>query len=562
MLTGLRLRNIALIDSLDLSFDEGFIVLTGETGAGKSILLDALDAVLGGFQGMSGFRLLRDGEEIGSIEASFSCGSLVDNWLTKQKLEIDDSELVISREFRKKRNRVTSRSRLNGVLVNRDQLLALRPFLLDLTLQDQSHHIFKAGQQRNYLDHFGGNEIDKHIQKVRKSWLNWHESHLNLLQIQDNHQNSQLQKQEKEQIYQELKNALLEDPDEDRKLEIEQDRLINAVRLQEGLSLLMNLLQENNGEFPTASDLFAQSMQELKTIVQLDNSLDRQKDQLCDLQISLQSMIDDLQKYYTYLESDSSRLSQVQERLYLLKKLQNRYGFNLSQLIHHRDRLHEEIFEFSHNNDLEELRSQEEKKRIIRDEFNDNLTKIRKQIALSMQLKLMNNLIPMGLENVQFEIRIIQSEPSQNGSDDVQFWFSANPGQPLSPLEDVVSGGELSRFFLALKTTVSQIEPSRTMFFDEIDSGVSGRVSSAIGKLLKELSSSSQVFCITHQPLVAALADHHLKVSKHVENGCTRSEVISLQNIQLRQTELAELAGGNFKEAAVYAARLLEQQVA
>ena len=166
----------------------------------------------------------------------------------------------------------------------------------------------------------------------------------------------------------------------------------------------------------------------------------------------------------------------------------------------------------------------------------------------------------MGLAQVRFAVEIAPAEPGEEGSDAVRFLFSANPGQPLAPLVEVASGGEMSRFLLALKTCLAAADPHVTLVFDEIDSGVSGRVSGAMAELLKRLSSCRQVFCVTHQPLVAAAADHHFRVAKAVDNGQTHAQVSHLRDTQARQAELAELAGGDSGEARSYAASLLGQE--
>jgi DNA repair protein RecN (Recombination protein N) len=170
----------------------------------------------------------------------------------------------------------------------------------------------------------------------------------------------------------------------------------------------------------------------------------------------------------------------------------------------------------------------------------------------------MQLLRPMGLDNVRFQVQLMPIDPSEQGGDQVSFLFSANPGQPLAPLADVASGGEMSRFLLALKSTLASVDGSSTLLFDEIDAGVSGRVSGAMGDLLHSLARHRQVFCVTHQPLVAAVADHHYRVSKTVSNGVTHSQVSHLRDTRQRQQELAELAGG--EQAQAYAASLLEQK--
>ena len=208
---------------------------------------------------------------------------------------------------------------------------------------------------------------------------------------------------------------------------------------------------------------------------------------------------------------------------------------------------------------LEALEQTELQARQRRDRCNAQLTQARRLAAEALEQDLMQALRPMGLANVRFEVAIEPTAPGEEGADAVQFLFSANPGQPLAPLSEVASGGEMSRFLLALKTCLAAADQHVTLLFDEIDTGVSGRVSGAMAELLQRLAQQRQVFCVTHQPLVAAAADHHFQVAKEVRDGTTHTRVSQLRDTQARQAELAELAGGDFGETRSYAASLLKR---
>ena len=562
MLIGLRLQNIALIDALELSFERGFTVLTGETGAGKSILLDALDALLGGAQGTSGVRLLRVGVDRGQIEASFALNSAVESWLKQQEFDLDEPELVLSREWRRQDNRVSSRYRLNGVAVNRQQMLALRPLLIDLTVQGQTQQLSRPGQQRHWLDCFGGVALQNALGQVQQSWRSWQQIALKLEQAQVNFEQLQRQRQDEQMLLEELELAQLDDPHEDKNLRQEQDRLVHGVRLQEGLALLIGRMHLGADQVPSVLEHLAACVHELQAMALLDSSLTPQRDQCLDLEAGLQDLMHQLEKYGSYLESDPERLAQLQERLASLKRLEIRFGLDLSQLLARRDDLRNHLAIGGAEADLDKIQQDEYNARNLRDRANQCLTVLRKKMACQLEQTLMGYLQPMGLANVRFEVQLNPALPSEHGADAVQFLFSANPGQPLAPLAEVASGGEMSRFLLALKTTLSAVDGSSTLLFDEIDAGVSGRVSRTIASLLKDLSLQRQVFCVTHQPLVAAAADHHFCVSKSVEKGVTRSRVSHLRDTQARMQELADLAGGDLAEARAYAAGLLDQQVA
>ena len=560
MLTGLQLQNIALIDRLELEFRSGFTVLTGETGAGKSLLLDALDAVLGGAQGAAGQRLLREGSERSRIEASFQLTPLLQAWLSEGDFESED-ELLVSREWKRQDgDRWSSRSRLNGTSVNRQQLLSLRPLLIDLTVQGQTQLLSKPGQQRQWLDRLGGSSLAALKADVAAAWQGWCESAAALEAVEREQQRCEDERAEQEALLEQLEAAGLEDPGEQEQLEQDQDRLVHGVRLQAGLVQLFRRFRDGADQAPSLQDHLAASVQELQAMAQLDGSLTGMKDQALDLEANVEELLRSLDQYSLALESDPEHLDRIQERLAELKRLQRRHGLDLAGLIDRRDGLRQRLGDGGFEVDLQRLRLVEQSQRQQRDQANTALRQARSQAAIDLQASLLKLLPPMGLANVRFEVDLRLAEPADHGADAVSFLFSANPGQPLAPLVEVASGGEMSRFLLALKTTLAAVDGSSTLLFDEIDAGVSGRVSGAMADLLRSLGEQRQVFCVTHQPLVAAVADHHFRVNKEVKGGVTYSRVSRLRDTRERQQELAELAGGD--QADLYAASLLAQRSA
>ena len=560
MLTGLQLQNIALIDQLELEFGSGFTVLTGETGAGKSILLDALDAVLGGAQGAAGQRLLRDGSERARIEASFQLSPQLRDWLSEADFEPED-ELLVSREWKRQDgDRWSSRSRLNGTPVNRQQLLSLRPLLIDLTVQGQTQLLSKPGQQRRWLDRLGGSSLAALKADVASAWQGWCESAAALEAVEREQQRSEEERADQEALLEQLEAAGLEDPGEQERLEQEQDRLVHGVRLQEGLAQLFRRLRDGAEQAPSLQDHLAASVQELQSMAQLDSSLVELRDQALDLEANVEELLRCLDHYGLALESDPEHLDRIQERLADLKRLQRRHGLDLAGLIDRRDALRQRLGDGGFAADLERLRLVELSQRQQRDQANNALRQARSEAAVALQASLLELLPPMGLANMRFKVDLRAADPADHGADAVCFLFSANPGQPMAPLTEVASGGEMSRFLLALKTTLAAVDGSSTLLFDEIDAGVSGRVSGAMADLLRSLGEQRQVFCVTHQPLVAAVADHHFRVSKEVDEGVTYSRVSQLRDTRERRQELAELAGGD--QADLYAASLLAQRSA
>jgi DNA repair protein RecN (Recombination protein N) len=562
VLTGLRLDNIALIERLELAFEQGFSVLTGETGAGKSLLLDALDALLGGMQGTTAGRLVRTGCDRAVIEATFTPDPAARRWLQEHQLDDDGGDLVLSREWRRQDERLSSRSRLNGTVVNRQQLLELRPLLIDLTVQGQTQQLAYAGQQRRWIDRLGGEPLAQCLRTVSASWQVWQNCHAEVLKLETDRRRFKEQQEEQDALLMELEAASLDDPAEIQQLEQEQDRLVHGVRLLEGLAVLIGRLQDGAEQAPSALDHLTACCHELQQLQSLDSSLSVSAERCLDMEAGLLDLIRSIEAYGASLESDPERLGELQERLALLKRLERRYGVELKVLIERRDTLRDQNAAGGADAALDVLRDQEQEARKHRDSCNQSLTVLRQASAACLEERLMTHLRPMGLENVRFRVDFSAVEPMDLGADAICFLFSANPGQPLSPLAEVASGGEMSRFLLALKTCLADVDGSSTLLFDEIDSGVSGRVSGEMANLLRTMAKNRQVFCVTHQPLVAAAADHHFRVSKEVVDGETRSRVSHLRDTQARRQELAELAGGDFDDAQAYAASLLEQRAA
>ncbi len=560
VLTGLRLENIALIERLELAFDPGFTVLTGETGAGKSILLDALDALLGGAQGSQGARLLRCGCRRGRIEASFTLTPPLHDWLAAQQLEADDDELLLSRDWRLQEERLSSRHRLSGVVISRAQVLELRPLLLDLTVQGQTQQLARPGQQRRWLDRFAGEAMLLELAAARNAFRRWRELERALRSAEADRELLERQRHQEEQLLEDLEAAGLHDPRERQRLQGEQDRLAHGVRLQEGVITLLGRLLEGAEAAPAALDHLAACEQELQQMAALDPGAVPLLEACTGALLSLQQLSRDLDRYGALLESEPSRLADLQERLAELRALERRHGLELPELIALRERLRERLAPGGGEASLAALREAELVARADRDRRHAALRSRRTAAARHLEEQLLAALRPMGLANVRFAVALDAAEPGEEGADSVQFRFSANPGQPLAPLAEVASGGEMSRFLLALKTCLAAADPHVTLLFDEIDTGVSGRVSGAMAALLQRLGSSRQVFCVTHQPLVAAAADHHFRVAKVVEDGHTHTRVSRLQDTRERQAELAELAGGDLGEARSFAASLLERR--
>ncbi|MFP4133827.1 MAG: DNA repair protein RecN [Halothece sp.] len=559
-LISLRIENFALVDHLELDLGEGLNVLTGETGAGKSIILDAIDAALGG---KVSSRLIRTGSEKALVEATFALTPVLKDWLEQQDIDLlDDQTVVCSREMSLKKNGLRSRSRVNGVLVNRPLINELRPYLVEITAQGQTVALMIPARQRELLDTYGGQALLAQRKKVSVAYEDYFEAKETL---ETRRQSEQERLQRLDWIHyqlEELKAAQLDQVSELEDLEQERDRLLHAVELQQLSYQVYQTLYQRDDEAPAGTDILTQAENTLTEMVEYDSQLTPILEMV---QTAMTQIVEAGQQIYSYgegLESDPDRLAEVEDRIHTLKQICRKYGPNLEDAIAHRDRLQEELDTL--NDSEQSLETLEEKAEIAHNtliEACELLSEQRQKAATQLEKQLIAELKPLAMEKVQFSCTLTPIDPTPQGAEQVNYYFSPNPGETPKPLSETASGGEMSRFLLALKACFSQAEQKmQTLIFDEIDTGVSGRVASAIGQKLRQLAQKHQVLCVTHQPLVAALADTHFRVEKQFSASRTVVSVIQLADINTRRDELAQLAGGEKDENAIaFAESLLKQ---
>jgi len=555
MLSLLRIENFALIEQLEIPFGAGLNVLTGETGAGKSIILEALDAALGGPA-----RALRSGSQRGLVEAIFQPNADLEAWLEQEQIEPLEEGLVCSRELAVRSGKLTSRLRVNGVVVNKAQMLRLRSQLLEITAQGQTAQIQSPQAQRRWLDAFGGEELLRARTQVAACYQTW--SQLKA-EMESRQQSQQLRLQRLDLLElqaRELAALRLEDPEELSKLERERERLAHRVELRQQSHAAHQLLYQNDSGSPAIADLLAQAERLLRSMAQRDPELAPLAEMVSNALVQVEEAGRELLRYGEALEADPSRLSKIERRLAQLRQACRKYGPTLAEVMAHAERVQVELARLrDESTDLEELEAQLNQAAQELEHHCQRLSQLRQQAARKLERALLEELRPLGMSGVQFQVQIQAGSPTAEGVDQVSFWFSPNPGEPLQPLADIASGGEMSRFLLALKAVFSRVDPVATLVFDEIDVGVSGKVAQAIAAKLHQLARSRQVLCVTHQPLIAALADHHLRVHKVVQEGRTCVRVDPLGEEERRE-ELAQLAAGHSaQEAMSFVEALLKQ---
>ncbi len=560
MLLSLCIDNFALIDHLELEFGQGLNVLTGETGAGKSIILDAIDTVLGG---KPPGRAIRTGADKATIEAHFQLRPILREWCEQAEIDADDDVLVCSREIGSSGQR--NRNRINGVLVNKQQMEGLRDRLVEITAQGQTVQLGNPALQRHWLDSFGGSAIIQQRDRVGETFVAYQQA----MKVLEDRRQLESQRQQQLDLFEyqlkELKEAQLTEPDELEQLENEQQRLSHVVDLQQQSYTLYQMLYDNEtGEAPPCTELLGDAERILLNMVEVDSSLRPIADAVTNALAQVETAGKAINTYGEGLEADPQRLQEVQERISVLKQILRKYAPNLAEAIDLRDSLQAQVDELTGNGQsMEELEADMAKCETQLIDACAVLTNLRQVAAQQLEKQLVDELKPLAMDKVQFQVGIQPSSPAAHGSDRITYLFSPNPGEPLQPLVEVASGGEMSRFLLALQACFSQVDEVGTLVFDEIDAGVSGRVAGAIAEKLHHLSRHHQVLCVTHQPIIAAMADAHYRVRKEIigDDGKPVSKssrkddslrtVVRLEPLDMdaRRLELATIAGGDVTQA-------------
>ncbi len=558
MLESLDIREFALIENVRVDWTPGLNVLTGETGAGKSIIIDALNAVLGGKAG-AGF--IRIGSEKASIEASFKTNALISAWLKRQEL-IDDelATLMVSREITKSGSRI----RINGTLVNSAIVQELSQLLLTIHAQHEARTLMSPQSQLEMLDSLGDQAHRKLLEKVRTLWTRRKELIAQMKEL-DTSEDERLRRLDFIRFQAtELKEAHLQDGSEDEDLAKQQKVLANVALLSNVASSAYEVLMggENHSSDKSTIDLLQTSLAEVEKGARLDQQLNEPADLLKQSLANIEEAARHLRRYGAALDTDPEALSTVDSRLAVLASVKRKYGPALSDAIAHQEKLLEEMDKLenaqSHTAGLQsELATLDASLNECATELSTKRQKLGKKLSESVRTEL----VDLGMEHCKFEIKFdTTSDVTSTGSDRVEFMIAPNPGQPLMPLAKIASGGELSRVMLAVKSIFASADGVSTVIFDEIDTGLSGKVLQAMRDKLARLAKSHQILCITHQPIIASVADNHIEIHKQQTKDLTKVFARQLDSDQ-RLRSLASMASGQEDEevALNFARSLMEQ---
>ncbi|MDF4005472.1 DNA repair protein RecN [Limosilactobacillus fermentum] len=555
MLQELTIDNLAIIDHLSLEFDDHMTVLTGETGAGKSIIIDAVSLLAGG-RGSQEF--IRKGEEKLSLQGQFEIPKLPGYVAQLDELGIshDDGALIISREIhRSGRNTI----RVNGTLVNAATLKQLGSGLVDIQGQNEHQLLLRPEAHLGMLDQFANAKVQPLLASYQEQYQEYRRLEAAVNQKKANEQQWAQRLDMLRYQVKEIGDADLR-ADEEDELIAERERLEHFQQIATTLQQVVGVL--NDDEEAPVLDQVATIMNAAQEIAPFDPEYDDLAQSLSDAYYSLQDVANQAGHQLDSLEFDEERLATINARLATIADLEHKYGESLADVLAYYDQIKEELTDMEaaadSGSDLEERLNA-----VQADLLNQGnaLSQVRQTAARKLAKQVHTQLKELYMDKAVFEVNFAKTKKpvfSATGIDQVEFYIQTNPGEAMGPLARIASGGELSRVMLALKTIFAQGEGVTSIIFDEVDTGVSGRVTQAIADKIRLIAEGSQVLCITHLPQVAAVAQHHLLIQKRVHDQRTTTSVTPL-NTNQRVEELARMLAGDTitKLAREHASELL-----
>lgn len=539
MLLQLTVRNFALIQDLSIDFNSGFNVLSGETGSGKSILIDAISFVLGGKFNKG---LIRTGEEKTYVEAVFSIKNPKTYEILKE-LDINCEEhLILSRETFKSGKTVAKINRKSVIL---SDLKKLSQTLLDIHGQHENQNLLNTSNHLQYLDDFGEDKLRYNLSKYRESYKQITLIKDKIKRIEensgDNQKKIEFYKYQIEDIYKaQFKN------NEDVELEEKYKLLSNAENIERVLTSSYSSLYSGDGEYSSVFDKINYIIRDLRTIDNCFPIVKEVADSLEESYYIIEQVIRDLSSSKESVYYDKNELDFINERLYLIDSYKKRYGSTIEDILKYKINLENELLELENGEEI--IKSLEKEKNSIEIEMKEDalaIHKIREELALNLESLIKEELNYIGLEKAIIKIDVFLDEYLyESGCDKVMFLVSTNPGEPLNPLETIVSGGELSRIMLALKTVFIDKDNIPTVIFDEVDTGISGRIAQSVAEKMYLISKRHQVFCITHLPQIASMCDYNYLVNKEVIDEKTYTFVKKM-SLQDKLETMAKMIGGS-----------------
>lgn len=532
MLFHLRVKNLALIDSVEVEFKEGLNILTGETGAGKSVIIGSVNVALGA---KSSKELIRQGCDSAYVELVFS---VTDEKQLKalEALEVcpdGDGLIIISKKITSAR----SISRINDETVTAKRLREITGILIDIHGQHEHQSLLYSAKHLEILDEYGKSQTAELKHRIAETFRTYTDLKKRTQTFQTDREQRNRESDFCRFEINEIENAALT-PGEEEKLEIQYRRFSNSRKIAESLS---EAYRAASGE----SDSIARALKSMERAAEYDEALGGIRDQIFDVDALLSDLIREISAYTDNMTFDEETFKEVEARLDLVRGLEDKYGKTIEDVLKKQEELKEKLEELE-NYDL--LRAQTEKQLKETEEalkdLSAKLSGVRKKSAKDLSEKIKTGLVDLNFLDVKFTMEFKKLDHyTANGFDEAEFMISTNPGEPVRPLGMVASGGELSRIMLAVKTVLADTDDIPTLIFDEIDAGISGRTAQMVSEKLRVIAKHHQVICITHLPQIAAMADCHFEIKKAAENGRTTTTIQALDGEQIVE-ELARLIGG------------------
>ena len=532
MLSHLHIENIAVIECADISFDKGFNILTGETGAGKSIVIDAISAILG----ERAYRdMIRTGTDKASVRAVFTDVPELD-WFSENGVEYDPETIVQREVFLDGKNIC----RVNGSLVTVTILRKLGIQLINIHGQHDSASLFDEDNHLQFLDAFADNEA---------LCADYHEKYEKVAQLRHEIQRMTMDEGEKLRRMETLRYQIEDiskaelEAGEDDALEQRRRVLQNAEKLSDGINAAVECLHGSD-ETDGAASLLAQAQRELSRLSRFTDAYTGLHERVNDLMYQVQDVAEEVRDAREDLSYSAEELEKIEARLDVIHRLRRKYGASCSEILEYLEKAKQELDEIEFSDDhLERLKINCEKAEKTAWDAAYALRWSREQAAHQMSERILTELAQLDMPKVQFSCEFTELSLGANGADGVAFYMSANAGEALKPLSKVASGGELARIMLAMKNVLAQQDQVATLIFDEVDTGVSGRAAQKVAEKLRSVAKTKQVLCVTHLPQLAALASTHLLIAKEERGGRTYTTVTPL-DLEGRKREIARIIGG------------------
>ena len=551
MLLEISIKNFAIIEAISLNFEKGMTVLTGETGAGKSIIIDAMNMMLGA---RATTDVIRHGAPKAEIEGLFSIENSLplQEIFDEQGIDLGD-EIIIRREILQNGRSV---SRVNGQMVNLSVLRAIGQHLVDIHGQHDQEELMRPQLHIQMLDEFGDTDFLELKQSYQTNFDAYRQMRKLLLEIKKNQEEHKARIEMLEFQMAEIESAALQ-PGEDLKLNQERDKLLNHKNIADTLTNAYTML--DNEEFSSLANVRS-AMNDMESLEEYDAEYREISTSLSESYYVLEDVTKRLEDIIEDLDFDGNRLMQIESRLDLIHAITRKYGGNVDDVLLYFAKITEEYNLLTGNNlSSEDMEAELKQLEVSLVDLASKLASARHNLAQQLEIEIQQELKDLYMDKARFQVQFTKGKFSREGNESVEFYISTNPGEDFKPLVKVASGGELSRLMLAIKSAFSRKEGKTSIVFDEVDTGVSGRVAQAIAQKIHKIGQNGQVLAISHLPQVIAIADYQFFIEK-ISNEHSTVSTVRLLTVDERVEEVAKmLAGENVTEAALSQARELLQ---